>query len=200
MVRFNLGQSCLFVCFSISGASLTNRFFFQDHYSCHRPPESSRCFLYKLEQDPAKGVKMVALRDIKPLEVILEEYPVAVGPYPKTVPQCLECFKPCSPGAVFKTLKKSTCATVLSKRHLPSVPADDLYRCSGCNFPLCGPECEAGPLHSKQECPVFQRAGFRAKIPNLDRVNTTEYASINTLRTLLQKGQLAAEMSVAYIS
>ena len=69
----------------------------QDHYSCHRRPGSSQCNLYKVEPDSDKGgIKVVALRDIKALEIILDEYPVAIGPYTKTQPQCLECFKPCS--------------------------------------------------------------------------------------------------------
>ncbi len=36
---------------------------------------------------------MVATRDIKPMELILEEYPAVQGPYLKTRPQCLECYK-----------------------------------------------------------------------------------------------------------
>ena len=37
---------------------------------------------------------MVATRDIKPLEVLVDQYPVIHGPYAKPPrPQCLECYK-----------------------------------------------------------------------------------------------------------
>ena len=40
------------------------------------------------------GTYLVATRDIKPLEVIVDQYPVIHGPYAKPPqPQCLECYK-----------------------------------------------------------------------------------------------------------
>ena len=35
------------------------------------------------------------------------------------------------------------------------------YRCTKCNYPMCGEECENGELHSKNECLVFQQAGYK---------------------------------------
>ena len=39
--------------------------------------------------------------------------------------------------------------------------APRFYRCSKCNYPMCGEECENGELHSKNECLVFQQAGYK---------------------------------------
>ena len=40
------------------------------------------------------GTYLVATRNIKPLEVIVDQYPVIHGPYAKPPrPQCLECYK-----------------------------------------------------------------------------------------------------------
>ena len=40
------------------------------------------------------GTYLVATRDIKPLEVIVDQYPAIHGPYAKPPqPQCLECYK-----------------------------------------------------------------------------------------------------------
>ena len=36
---------------------------------------------------------MVAARDILPCEMILSEKPAVVGPYARTSPGCLQCFK-----------------------------------------------------------------------------------------------------------
>ena len=40
------------------------------------------------------GTYLVATRDIKPLETIVDQYPLVHGPYAKPPqPQCLECYK-----------------------------------------------------------------------------------------------------------
>ena len=40
------------------------------------------------------GTYLVATRDIKPLEVLVDQYPVIHGPYAKPPrPQCLQCYK-----------------------------------------------------------------------------------------------------------
>lgn len=66
---------------------------------------------------------MVASRDIGPCELVLSEEPAVVGPYAKTAPGCLQCFK----------------------------KVDESYLCPGCNFPMCNSDCANGPLH-KDEC------------------------------------------------
>ena len=72
------------------------------------------------------GRCVVAARDIKPLEVILRDYPAMVGPYFDENPLCLECL----------------------------LKTDGNYSCPICELPLCGNECTAGPAH-KFECDFF---------------------------------------------
>ena len=52
-------------------------------------------------------------------QIILEDYPAALGPNYETEAVCLEC---------------------LSR-------VDGSYLCSKCNLPLCGEQCTNGPMH-----------------------------------------------------
>ena len=65
----------------------------------------------------------VATRDIKPMELILRELPVVVGPYTRTDPglHCVECFK---------RVRNRECVS------------DEV---SG--YPLCTDKCKDGPNH-----------------------------------------------------
>ena len=65
----------------------------------------------------------VATRDIKPMELILRELPVVVGPYTRTDPglHCVECFK---------RVRNRGCVS------------DEV---SG--YPLCSDKCRGGPNH-----------------------------------------------------
>ncbi len=74
---------------------------------------------------------MVASRDIGPCELILSEEPAVVGPYAKTVPGCLQCFK----------------------------KVDESFLCPGCNFPMCDAVCANGVLH-KDECKYDKKKTF----------------------------------------
>ena len=74
----------------------------------------------------------MATRDIQPLELVQSEHPLVVGPYTKSRPQCLACFR------------------LLSGD----------YHCPGCNFPMCGQDCADDPVH-REECELFAAAGFR---------------------------------------
>lgn len=130
-----------------------------EHFLVHRP--KAKCFPFKIRQNAERGFHFVAARDIKALEVILEEYPITMGPYSKSLPQCLQCFKP--------FLKESECV-----------------RCSSCNFPVCDEDCENGSLH-RIECEILRRAGFRASVDAFYTFQM-EYAFVNTLRTLTLKG------------
>ena len=134
----------------------------------HRDPTGS-CFPFRLERTADRGMAMVAARDIRPMEVILQEYPVAIGPYFQTRPLCLECFG-------------------LFGHHSPQ------YRCSKCHFPLCGPGCEVGRWH-RVECRVFQDVGHKTQ----EEVSESEYASICTLRTLQLKGIQQAFTVIHYM-
>ena len=65
-----------------------------------------------MENKPIVGNVLVATRDIKATEIILEEYPAATGHNTKSKPCCMECLGPVQP--------------------------ED--RCDICNFPLCKKE------------------------------------------------------------
>ena len=74
--------------------------------------------------------------DIKPA------FPPKKGPRQYTAPVCLGCHRP---------------ASLLGPRHVPANQALTLIppvcRCSKCQWPVCGPECEARPIH-RAECKV----------------------------------------------
>ena len=53
-----------------------------------------RCFPFTIKYDEDVGHYMVAVRDIKQMEVILTENPVVMGPYTNMDSlHCVECFK-----------------------------------------------------------------------------------------------------------
>ena len=129
-----------------------------EHRAFHRPKK--RCFLFKVEKSEEKGLLLVAARDIKANEVIMEEYPAAVGPYLKTMPQCLTCFSPVSLDFV----------------------------CENCGFPMCDEECAKDPLHVDNECGLFVKAGKKVKVEVVDKP-CDAYAVISPLRSILLKGK-----------
>ena len=49
------------------------------HLSVHRP--EGKCLPFTIHHDDKMGHYMVAVRNIKQMEVILTEHPVVVGPY-----------------------------------------------------------------------------------------------------------------------
>ena len=79
-----------------------NRFFFQE-----------KCWPFKVSHDEVKGNILIATRDIKATEIVLEEYPAAFGHHAKSRPCCMECLGPAQ---------------------------DPDERCPKCNFPLCKSE------------------------------------------------------------
>ena len=53
-----------------------------------------KCYPFTIKKSPNVGRYMVAVRDIKQMELILSEMPVVVGPYTKTESlHCVACFK-----------------------------------------------------------------------------------------------------------
>ena len=93
----------------------------------------AQCRPFKVVRSPGVGRHLVATRDIRPGEVILEEPPVTGGPRQYTAPVCLGCHR------------------------LVSLSG---YRCSRCQWPMCGKECELLPLHAA-ECRVFSHANIK---------------------------------------
>ena len=53
--------------------------------------QGGKCGPFTIQYREGVGHYMVAVRDIKPMELILRENPVVVGPYTQTTPQCVEC-------------------------------------------------------------------------------------------------------------
>ncbi|XP_060852323.1 SET domain-containing protein SmydA-8-like [Rhopalosiphum padi] len=81
---------------------------------------------YEVAESPELGRHWVAVRDIAAGEVLLEERPLVVGPKAGSPPVCLTCYAP-----------------------------DSGYRCSACGWPVCGPRCQAAPVHRDAECPLI---------------------------------------------
>ena len=102
------------------------------------------CSPFKIVQKPGYGRHLVATRDIKPGEVILEEVPVTCGPKQYTAPVCLGCHK------------------------LVSLSG---YRCPGCEWPMCDEKCAKRPIH-QGECSVFAQS--KLKPTSLKRKNGME--------------------------
>ena len=88
---------------------------------------------------------MVAVRDIRPMELILVDEPAVLGPNHDTRPACMECL----------------------------LPVDGSFLCDDCGLPLCGSEkCSAaGKFHRSLECRLFRQptpSGFKFKV-KMDR-------------------------------
>jgi len=115
------------------------------------------CFPYKVELRDQLGRILVATRNIKKGEVICEEVPAIVGPYSRSTPQCLQCFK------------------ILHTGHK--------YTCSGCGYPMCGDQCSSGNYH-KEECMVFRQSGLKVEVTDMEYFDS-QYSAISVLRLLL---------------
>jgi len=99
----------------------------------------------------------VATRNIRKGELICAEVPAIVGPYSRSRPQCLQCFK------------------LIQEQHE--------YFCEGCGFPMCDLVCSQGKYH-QEECKVFKEAGKRVKVKNMECLDV-QYSAISVLRLLL---------------
>jgi len=125
----------------------------EHHGRIHRP--SGFCLPFTVEDRPGKGNVLVAVRDIKPFETIILDRPAIVGPFDETTPRCLECYSEVSVSG---------------------------YKCSKCNLPLCGPQCEGGQTH-EPECLVYQAAAPPIVIEEQDTFNPA-YSAVAPLRML----------------
>nr|CAD7455694.1 unnamed protein product [Timema tahoe] len=84
-----------------------------------------------------------------------------LGPKTATFPLCLGCH-----------------------RRLPS-NLEGYHVCSGCNWPLCGPQCEGLAPH-QDECRLMRESGHRADIPfESPQKKEAVYCNITPLRCLL---------------
>lgn len=81
------------------------------------------------------GRYVVATRDLKAGEVIIEEPPVTVGPKQFTPVVCLGC----------------------------SIPIEIVRVCSGCGWPMCSEECAKNSALHQLECKHLANCKFKPK-------------------------------------
>ena len=87
------------------------------------------CWPFCIETRPTIGRIMVATRDIRAGETILEESPAVWGPNNKSSALCLECLKPAVKSDANNSEKQGHSVSLITK-------------CSKCRFPICGNECK----------------------------------------------------------
>nr|CAD7442405.1 unnamed protein product [Timema bartmani] len=133
----------------------------RDHQKQHWRHHKTRCASYRVEVDERLGRFLVASRDIKQGELILREPPLVLGPKTATFPLCLGCHRRLSSNL------------------------EGYHVCSGCNWPLCGPQCEGLAPH-QDECRLMRESGHRADIPfESPQKKEAVYCNITPLRCLL---------------
>ncbi|XP_022822822.1 protein msta [Spodoptera litura] len=142
-------------------------------YYCSRPHQKLgwreghkfKCCAFKIQYSDTLGRHMVATRDIQQGEMILREKPAIIGPRISCPTICLSCGKNLDPQEINSNW--------------------DYYKCSKCNWPMCGPECEAADVH-KPECKAMTDRKYKCDIkyqgPNKIQA---AYCVISPLRVLL---------------
>lgn len=129
-----------------------------------------QCSSFKIVQHSGDvGRFVVATKDIKVGEVIIEEQPVTVGPKQFTNPVCLGCHK----------------------------EVGFSFRCPECEWPLCGPECQARSIH-QIECSTLAKSKFK---PNENHSSPKSgenpiYECITPLRCVLIKSLVSDNWNV----
>ena len=122
---------------------------------------------YEIVKDETFGRHMVASRDIKAGETVMEDFPLTFGPMSSSEvkPLCLGCYRP---------LDQSS-----SK-----------IDCEGCGWPLCSLACGERPAHRDFECRLFQEVNFRLDSQSLDYSGTeAAYNCISPLRGLILRAR-----------
>ncbi|CAG9788861.1 unnamed protein product [Diatraea saccharalis] len=126
-----------------------------------------KCCAFKVQYSETFGRHMVATRDIKQGEMILKEKPAVMGPRMSGPAHCLSCGKKLEPMKIKEIY--------------------DFYKCTSCNWPMCGPECEKADIH-KAECKIMTDRKYKCTI-KYEQPDKTEaaYCVIAPLRALLMK-------------
>jgi hypothetical protein len=132
-----------------------------------------KCCAFKVQYTDTLGRHMVATRDIKEGEMILKEKPAVIGPRTASPALCLGCGKKLAPMKIKDTY--------------------DFYKCSSCNWPMCGPECEKAAIH-KPECKLMTDRNYKCtiKYEQPDKAEAA-YCVISPLRVLLMKDTNACQ-------
>lgn len=144
-------------------------------YYCSRPHQKLgwreghkfKCCAFKIEYSDTLGRHMIATRDIKQGEMILKEKPAVIGPKVACTTVCLSCGKYLDPNEYQDNF--------------------DYYKCSKCNWPMCGPACENAEVH-KPECKAMTDRKYKCDIKYIgsNKVQAA-YCVISPLRVLLMR-------------
>ena len=111
------------------------------HQRQHWPQHKSQCGTVKTCQSPLLGNYLVAARDLRPGDLILEEEVSVLGPASEQEEEevCLCCYYP-SHGQT----------------------------CPLCGAPLCGPSCQSDPSSPhRQECATLASANINSRTVNI---------------------------------
>ncbi|CAG9564520.1 unnamed protein product [Danaus chrysippus] len=126
------------------------------------------CKPYKVQYSDSYGRFMIATRDIKQGEVILKEKPAVIGPRMYYKVQCLSCGRQLEP---IQNLDGNM----------------DFIRCSSCNWPVCGLDCEKAEVH-REECKIMVQSHYKCDIKyECPDKSQAAYCVIAPLRVLLMK-------------
>jgi len=115
---------------------------------------------YNIIKDEVVGRHMVASRNIKAGEIIMEDVPLTYGPVCSTgiKPMCLGCYR----------------------------PVDGSIVCESCGWPMCSINCSNKAQHRDQECQLFKDIGFRVDASKFNYAEIEQaYSCISPLRALL---------------
>ncbi|XP_050299110.1 SET domain-containing protein SmydA-8-like isoform X2 [Anthonomus grandis grandis] len=115
--------------------------------------------LFKISCDATLGRHLIATRDLKCGEIILQEPPLIWGPPQITIPVCLGCGN--------------------------AIKRENFKPCSKCGWPVCSDICEKSPSHIP-ECQYTVSRGSKVTISTFDTVHPS-YQCITVLRCLYQK-------------
>ncbi|CAH1119383.1 unnamed protein product [Phaedon cochleariae] len=130
----------------------------KEHQRSGWKSHKNQCRPYKVCTDDILGRHLVATKDIKPGDLVLQEPPLIWGPAQVTIPVCLGC----------------------------GMAVDENSRpCSKCGWPMCSEICEKAPAHIP-ECRYTVMRGDKVSIRNFGMIHPS-YQSITVLRMLYQK-------------
>uniref|UniRef100_A0A182R8I9 SET domain-containing protein n=1 Tax=Anopheles funestus TaxID=62324 RepID=A0A182R8I9_ANOFN len=121
---------------------------------------------YSVKRTEQVGRYLVASRDLKAGDIIIETSPIIVGPCAETEPVCLGC-------------------------HSTFIADSVIYRCENCNWRICSPNCHGlitPSIHSRLECiPLRDKAVHKLLQTSTPVQVKLMYEAILTLRCMLLK-------------
>ena len=143
-----------------SGCSGCHAVFYcgKPHQKAHWKQHKPACVPYKIAESPELGRHLVAIRNIKPSEVVLRNAPLVIGPKQFSDALCLGCLRPLE---------------------------GSLHRCE-CGYPMCSPHCASAASH-QPECEATRRSGRRLEVDVAVSPNP-HYQAVTVLRCLALRG------------